>query len=191
MKPMAAVYAILIFVIGVEARAEVHEFNLPALAGASADSTVTDTVEYHGPTAAVNSVSLRVGGSVDFLGVLHCVNSGNPTAMQWDMELRSFVRKTGDAGYWASDAMSVGQLGAFEATYGHLSYGGFLSVSDGDVIQVEYYFGPIGYLGVCGPVTDPPSGTSSTVTLILNVSPASPVEETTWGRIKNVYNKSD
>ncbi len=172
----------------INARSTVFEFELHDLAGSSGDTSRTTTFVYQGPTGAVNSLSVRVIGIVDNLGFVECYVSELPDTSVWPLEISSRIKKPGDIGYWLGIGPFLEQLDSFDETFAHYTYtGGFSTVSAGDSFHVELLFGPALIVGLCGPITPPSTGVMDKVTVLIDVLSSVPVEHTTWGRIKSLF----
>jgi hypothetical protein len=167
--------------------AEVFEFELPDLAGMTAGTNVTTAFVYDGPDGNVNSIMARVIGDVHYIGRVECFTEP-PDTSDWPLDFGTALRKPGETGYWTGWPDFLDQVGPFDRTYGHNTYsGGFTTVSNGDTIQVDAHFLPAALVGICHPITPPPTGTVSRALILLDVSAPVPVEESTWGRIKALY----
>ena len=177
---------ILLIFTGI-ANAEVYEYDLPALTGPSIGDRVT-TFTYTGPAGAVNSLTVRVEGTVDVLGFTECLGNVPPDTLVWPLSPGSHLLKPGDTGYWIGSGAFLEVLGPFDDSWTHVTFnGGFSELTTGDDIEVNLYFGPAALVGICGPITGPTEGTATRVTLLIDVSPPVPVEPSTWGRIKSLY----
>lgn len=169
------------------ARGEVNEFELPELTGMAADTTLISTFVYRGPSGNINSLSARVSGTVDYLGLIECFNTP-PDTSEWVLDIGTFLRKLGETGYWSGSPEFLDQLGPFDETYNHHTYsGGFSTITDGDTVQVDLYFYPAILIGICHPITAPSTGTLLRASILVDVSVPAPVRETTWGCIKELF----
>jgi len=165
----------------------VIEFELPELAGMTADTSLTTTFVYRGPNGSVNLVSARVTGTVDYLGLIECFTVP-PDTSEWPLDIGTSIRKQGETGYWSGWPGFLEQIGPFDDTYiHHIRNNGFTTLSDGDIVQVDLYFFPAALVGLCHPITAPSTATLSRASILLDVSAPVPVEESTWGRIKALY----
>lgn len=180
--------AVLVGMLGIAgvAHAEVFEYELPELAGPSGAERTT-TVAYTGPAGAVNALSVRVEGTVDVLGYVECLGNVEPDTSVWPLTVSTRLQKPGDTGYWSGSGPFLDALGSFDLAWGHNTFNnGFSQLANGDDIQVRLIFLPAAIVGICGPITGPTEGTATRVVLSIDVSPAVPVETSTWGRIKHL-----
>jgi len=169
--------------------AGVYEFELPDLAGMAAGTNVTTTFVYHGPDGNVNAVSARIIGDVDYLGLVECFTEP-PDTSEWPLDFGTSLKRVGETGYWSGWPGFLEQLGPFDRTYPHHTHtGGFTTIGDGDVIQVDAYFLPAALIGICHPITPPSNGTVSHASVLLDVSAPVPTRVSTWGRIKALYDR--
>jgi hypothetical protein len=176
---------------GAGAYGEVYEFELPELAGMTADTSLVTTFVYHGPNGDVVSLSARVTGTVDYLGLVECFDTP-PDTSEWVIDIGTLLTKPGETGRWSGSPEFLDQLGPFDETYNHYTYSnGFSSVTDGDTIQVELYFFPAILVGMCHPITAPSTGTLLRASILIDVSVPTPVRETTWGRIKELFSTTN
>jgi hypothetical protein len=188
---MVRLFVVLALVCCVSvAAAETIQFDMPGLTGGSADTVAVDSLVYHGPPAVVNSVSFRVTGYVSDLGEICC---GGPAycpgdTYPWFLAWWGTIDKFSDAyGKWAAATTDyLDQAIAFDQTDVAESQDGFPSLSEGDVFDVQLYFGQGGWVGECDLIR-PPAGTLVTVTIFVDVSYALPAESATWGRIKALF----
>jgi hypothetical protein len=172
---------------GTSAWGGVYEFELPEAAGFSAGAELATRFIYEGPAGSVNSVSARIAGTVDYLGLLECYSTP-PDTSTWPLEVGTFLQKPGESGYWSGSPPFLNQLGPFDETYeNHTHTGGFSTVSDGDTILVDLYFYPSAYVGLCHPITEPSTGSLSSASILLDVSPPTSSRHTTWGCIKSLF----
>ncbi len=179
---------VLLLVTAGTGYAEVFEYDLPALTGPSIGDRVT-TFTYTGPAGTVNSLTVRVEGTVDVLGYTECLGNVPPDTLVWPLSPGSHLLKPGDTGYWIGSGSALEVLGPFDESWFHHTFnGGFTELTTGDDIEVNLYFGPAALVGVCGPITPPTAGTATRVTLLIDVSSPVPLEPSTWGRIKSLYN---
>jgi hypothetical protein len=171
------------------AHAEILEFDMPGLTGDSADSLETDSFVYNGLSAAVNAVSIRVAGEVVDLGEICC---GGPAycpgpTYDWFLNWYGNVKKPADTGKWvASYPGNLDHIFAFDETGSAENQNGFTSLSDGDVVNVSLYFGRASWVGECDLIRTP-SGTLTTVKVLVDVSYPLPTKTATWGKIKALY----
>jgi hypothetical protein len=173
------------------ANSEVYQFELPELAGMTADTTLTTTFVYRGPSGNINSLSARVRGTVDYLGLVECFSTP-PDTLEWGLDIGTFLKKPGETGYWSGWPGFLDQLGPFDETYNHHTYnGGFSTVTDGDMVQVDLYFYPAILIGICHPITPPPTGILLRASILVDVSTPTPAKETTWGSIKSLFHAPD
>jgi len=178
----------VVLVLAGTANAEVYEYVLPELNGPSTGDKTT-TLTYTGPAGAVNSLTIRIEGTVDVLGYVVCEGSVEPDTSVWPLAPGSHLLKPGDTGYWIGSGSFLETLGPFDDSWIHHTFnGGFTELATGDDIEVNLYFGPAALVGICSPMTLPTAGTMTRVTLLIDVSPPVPVEPSTWGRIKSLYN---
>lgn len=165
----------------------VYEFELSELAGMAADTTITTTFIYNGPSGTVNALSARVTGSITYLGLIECISTPPDTSTR-PIDIGTFITKAGTPGYWSGSPGFLSQVGPFYETYIHHTYSnGFSTVADGDTIQVEFYFYPAILIGICHPITEPSTGIISSAYILIDVLATIPAEKSTWGRIKNLY----
>jgi hypothetical protein len=82
---------------GSGARGEVNEFELPELTGMAAVTSLTTTFVYRGPSGNINSLSARVIGTVDYLGLIECFGA-SPDTSQWPLDIGTTLRKPRDTG---------------------------------------------------------------------------------------------
>lgn len=178
-----------LLLIPVMAGAEVYEFELLALAGAESPTDVSASFVYHGPNGDVTSLSARFAGTVDYLGLVECYNLTEIDTIEGALDGGVFVHRAGESGqYWSGSANVPGQVGPFDGTFAlHTHTGGFSTVADGDTIEVDAHFFPIGLVAICHYITGPPAGTLSYASILVDVSAPVPVEGTMWGRIKSLY----
>lgn len=183
--------ALLLAALAPAAYADIVEFDVPGLTGNSADSLQTSSFVYNGPPAAVNAVSVRVAGEVTDLGEICCGGPGlcpGPT-YDWFMTWYAFIRKAGDplnTKWSAATPDSPDHLGPFDQTDAAENQNSFMSLSPGDAISVDLYFGRASWLGECDLIRTT-AGTLSTVTVILDVAYPLATESATWGKIKALY----
>ena len=189
MKRILTTSIIIIMTASLGALSAVFEIEIPDLDGDSADTVRTTTFVYHGPTGSVDSLSVRFRGGVTYLGTLECwVGVTPPDTVVWPMVVENFLRKPGDTGYWSGGSLHFEELGAYDETFALDTHnGGFSTITDGNVIQVEMYFGPSGFVASCAPISPPSEGVVVRASVIIAVTPGTPVESTTWGRIKSLY----
>lgn len=187
-------FAVFLICIAPMAHAEIIEFDVPGLAGSSADSLQIDSLVYNGPAAVVNAVYIRVTGIVNDLGQICCTPSENcpEDAHDWILAWYGTIERFDDPVYgkWvASQTEYLSQLVAFDQTGVAESHNGFPSMSDGDVFQVGLYFGALGWPDVVDcEFIRPVDGNLYSVTVILDVSTTLPAEHTTWGQMKALFN---
>jgi hypothetical protein len=171
------------------ARADSIEFDMPGLTGNSTDMIVTDSFVYTGPAAAVNAVSIHVVGNVIDLGEICC---GGPAycpgpTYDWFMNWYAHIKRPADAGRWTADHPGLlDQVMAFDQTGLGETQNGFASLSNGDEVDVSLYFGRGAWLGECD-LIQTPTGTLTSVTVILDVTYPLSVDVSTWGKIKALY----
>lgn len=183
---MTVIVATILLLTAGAATADVFEYELPDLNGPSTGDRMT-TMTYTGPSGAVNSLTVRLEGTVDALGFVVCEGVVPPDTSVWPLGPGSHLLKPGDTGYWLGSGSFLETLGAFDDSWTHHTFnGGFSELTTGDQIEVHLYFGPAALVGICSPMGDPTAGTATRVTLSIDVSPSVPVEETTWGRIKSL-----
>jgi hypothetical protein len=188
MKLLCVLLTVLLLVTAGTVYAGVYEYVLPDLNGPSTGDKTT-TLTYTGPAGAVNSLTIRIEGTVDVLGYVECLGNVEPDTSAWPLGPGSRMLKTGDTGYWTGSGQFLDLPGPFDDSWTHFTFnGGFSELATGDDIEVNLFFGPAALVGMCGPITSPTSGTMTRVTLSIDVSPAVPVETSTWGRIKCLYN---
>lgn len=172
-------------------QAEILQFDMPGLTGSSSDSVKVDSLVYHGPAAAVNSVSFRVTGVVTDLGEICC---GGPEycpgeTYPWFLTWWGTIERFDDPvfGKWVASTTSyLDQAIPFDMTDEAESQNGFPSMADGDIFDVRLYFGKSAWIGECDLIR-PPAGTMLTVTILMDVSYPLETQATTWGRIKALY----
>ena len=189
---MTRFFVVLVLVaFATVAQAEIIQFDMAGLTGSSGDSLKVDSLVYHGPAAAVNSVSFRVTGVVNDLGEICC---GGPDfcpgeSYPWFLTWWGTIEKFDDAiyGKWVASAGSfLDQAIPFDQTGIAENQNGFPSISDGNVFDVQLYFGKAAWIGVCDLIR-PPAGTMVTVTILMDVSYALPTRTATWGQIKTLF----
>lgn len=188
MTRAAAIFAaIVVCLSATTAAADAFEFPLPEFAGMSADTSLTATFTYTGFNGNVDGVRVRVVGTVDYIGLIACM-SEPPDTSAWPLDIGSWVQKPGDTGYWRGFPGFLDQLGPFDLTYQHYTTnGGFTTINNGDVVQVDLYFYPAALVGICGPIDGPSTGTLTQVSVLLDVTPPVPVEKSTWGAVKSLF----
>jgi hypothetical protein len=189
---MFRVFAVLVLVCFASvASAEIIQFDVVGLTGESADTVAVDSLVYHGPPAAVNSISVRVTGYVSDLGEIccggpaYCPGSAYPWFLAWWLTIDKF--NDAYSKWEAATTDYLDQAIPFDQTDAAESQGGFPSINEGDVFDVQMFFGPGGWIGDCDLMT-PPVGTMVTVTIYMDVSFPLPAESATWGQIKALFN---
>lgn len=192
---MVRFFVVLVLVLFVSAaQAEIIQFDMTGLTGSSADSVKVDSLVYHGPAGVVNSVSFRVTGVVTDLGEICC---GGPDlcpgdTSPWFLSWWGTIEKTDNPdpvhGKWVASAGSyLDHVFSFDQTGVAENQNAFQSLSEGDVFDVELYFGPGGWIGECD-LIGPPDGTMVTVTILMDVSYPLPTRTATWGQVKTLFN---
>lgn len=193
---MVRILVVLLVCTVPAANAEIIEFDMTGLVGSSTDSVKVDSLVYYGPLAYVNSVSFRVTGIVDDLGEVCCgLPEDCPGASgSWFMTWWGAVEHVDDPdpvhGKWvASSPEYLSQIAPFDQIGFAENQNSFQSLTDGDVFNVELYFGKGGWPQPyeCE-VIRPTAGTMYSVKVILDVSSTLPVQSTTWGRVKTLFN---
>ncbi len=181
--------AIILLGLASSALSVTFEVELPELDGSSADTLRTVTYVYDGPTGDLNGLSARLRCGLASLGYLRCLGGiSPPDTVVWTLMAYSRIRLAGDLGYWDGGSESFGALGAFDETYPlTANSGGFTTVTEGDILEVGLHFGSSGYIGMCDPITPPSEGIVIRASIIFDVTPGTPVNDSTWGRIKSLY----
>ena len=163
------------------------------LTGDCSEPLKVASLVYHGPAGTVNSVSFRVTGTVSHLGEIccalyeNCPEDTHPWFLTWWGTIEKFDDPDPIYGKWvASTPDYLDQVIPFDQTGAAESQNAFASLSDGDVFDVELYFGHAGWIGECDVIT-PPAGTMVTVTILMDVSYTVPTQISSWGRIKALY----
>jgi hypothetical protein len=187
MKTFVILSGILLVVAGL-ANAEIYEYELPDLTGPSTNGEQMTTLVYDGAAGTVNSLTLLIEGTVDVLGLIVCESVVPPDTSVWPLGPGSRLLKAGDTGYWYGGGEMLDALGPFADSWTHNTFnGGFPGLVAGDTIEVYLCFCPTVLVGLCSPITAPTAGTATSVTLAIDVAPIVPVEDSTWGRIKGLY----
>jgi hypothetical protein len=165
------------------------EVELPELDGSSADTLRTVTYVYDGPTGDLNGLSARLRCGLSSLGYLECLGGiSPPDTVVWALMAYSNIGRTGESGYWDGSPLPFESLGGYDVTYPlNTKSGGFTTLSDGDILEVGLHFGPSGFVAMCSPITPPSEGLVIRASIIFDVTPATPVEDSTWGRIKSLF----
>jgi len=149
------------------------------------------TFVYQGADARVQSASVRLAGEVVGIGLLDCcLDSPCETMPVWPLQTYVSLRRAESSGYWHTAEMYE-EKGAFDATSGLArARSGFETIAHGDALTVNLLVGPTAFIAICAPASDPPSGAITEAVLVLELEPAgapNPVEETSWGRMKAIY----
>lgn len=171
-------------------RAEVLQFPLPNISGGFAD--YQDSVFYTGDAVRVVSVSLRVVADIAAIGSMLCL--GAPGVPSYYCDIGIVV----DGNVWQNQALydnyrlspfEILQAGDYDEELGLTPLPGFAEISNGDTIHVGFYFDSQWFC--CTPdnpgTINWPEATLTSVTLLVEVSPLLPVQQTTWSQIKNLY----
>ena len=191
MRSTWAAFLLSFSLVGPAAQAEILEFDIPGFAGSSSSTVRIDSFTYHGDNATVKNVSLRVVGTVDDLGLLTCEAPPGepPDTTSWQMDWSGSARKSCDPenDLWFGGAYSYyHETGPFDETSDLTNNRGFSTLSEGDTIEVTFRFWAGDWIGVCH-LIEPPVGTVTSVTVLIDVSYPVPVGSTTWGHVKGTF----
>jgi hypothetical protein len=187
---LLTILAIILLTVSSLAFSATFEVELPELDGSSADTIRTVTYVYDGPTGNLNNLSFRLRCGLSSLGYLECLGGITPPdTVVWTLMAYSKIRRSSESGYWdGSPTLPFGELGSYDVTYPlNTDSGGFTTVTEGDVLEVGLHFGSSGYIAMCSPITPPSEGLVIRASIVFDVTPATPVEDSTWGKIKSLY----
>ena len=104
------------------------------------------------------------------------------------MELLTTFRKRDASGYFYGSRYfeteeAFGVTIPFSETY----RGGFQTLNEGDVIEVDLYLVPSALVSLCWEIPPLPVGDITSAKLVLELDVAIAAEPSTWGRIKALY----
>lgn len=186
MRARMSILATLVLVPSL-VQGEILEYPLPNFNGDT--GAYLDSVVYAGDLVEVSSVTLRVDFTIDDLGGQLCVEF--PPVPSYYCTLG--VNLIGEV--WRND----GRYDDFYAFHNeHTREGqftedlvmtpapGFVELADGDIIQIELRFNKEGPCCADLPILLA-EATLNSVTLVFDVSTLVPTKQTSWGRIKSLY----
>lgn len=195
---MRTVTATLVVLAGmcVSPRAETLEFPLAGFAGGF--DTYRTGKTYTGEAKQVVSVSLRITASIDQVGKVFCIHAPGVPEEYWGPCIHG-PRIGG--GVWKNDDRTgtffdlkdriVREAGDYDRTPALDASPGFDGLNAGDVINVKFRFEAGDWC--CLPAYPihlvETEATLTGVTLLIDVADPVPVEHTTWGRIKSLYDR--
>jgi len=178
--------AVLALVAFADANAGILEIPLPDLLGpypiSMSSGERTASFSFPAPSA-IHSVSLRVSGTA-IVGELFCDGASSP----YPIEIFGYMVPD-ESGWWSAEEPMPLVDGAFTWTaqfHSSPAIGptwGFLMDGAGEIIL---YGGPPPIVGLCSILSNPSANVTEAV-LIIDAGFTVPVEITTWGQIKAVY----
>jgi len=187
LKTLVALIAIVIVTTSTTV-AEVVEIPLPGLLGTYpiTDQNGTRTVTFQLPAVplAIHGASFRISGTTG-VGAVSC-EWGGPYA--WSMDIGASMKDT-FAHFWLASALMPQEAGPFawteefHATPSTTTWG-FLM--DGEA-EIRLNGAPVGLVDLCWPVSAEPTATVTEAVLIVDAEFPVPVDATSWGRIKALY----
>ena len=188
MKIILTVVLIALIISVSENHAEILEVPLPGLHGTyPVDQTTAErTVSFQfDPPVAINSISFRVSGTTA-VGALVCFYGDTSP---WGMDLLASMNADG-TGVWRSSEPMPMETGAFSWT---AQFGSSPSQTPSwDFLldgagELRLFGGPLAVIAICSPVGPPPTAIVSEAVLVIDGEFAVPSEDSTWGRIKALY----
>ena len=182
--------ALVLFTAG-PASAEVFQYEFESMTGHYPPCspcpihTRVDTFTYTGPPGQIEAVSVNILGW-SHLGTMVCEGIVDPDTLGWPMNPGASFGGPGSHDRWSGGDFLSG--GVFDITLELYDYSGraVRTLSPQDDLQFSINFGPSGMVGLCSGL-DVPWGVLVGVTLSITVNPAVPTEESTWGRIKALF----
>ena len=196
----AFLIALVIAVLSAQGgRAEVLEIPLSNALGTyprsgdwpTGDYASVDTVTFGGPRANVLSAQIRIEGSMNASQLSCCLTYVCPDTVPWGMVFDLIMKRIGDPGYsWEQNwrgSFYHEEAGVFDITADVRRTGGFSQLQSGDRVSLNSFFGPMGFVAMCSELWPAPYGTVLGATLLLDVEYVVATENSTWGRIKSIY----
>jgi len=148
------------------------------------------TFVYEGDDARVQSAAVHLVGEVVDIGRLNCCLSSPCEVMSvWPLQTYASLHSAASSGYWHTAEMYE-EKGEFDATSGLArARSGFETIAHGDALTINLLVGPTAYIAICAAASPPPSGTIAQAVLVLTLEPAAPnaADQTSWGRMKAIY----
>lgn len=178
---------LLLSVLPGRSRATVFEYGLPELVGGP-DTLRTTTFIYDGPRGSVRGMYLEVSGHVDRLGLLECeVSAAESDTVNWELQIWSGVEDLDQIWFYYGGSIRLREIGPFDRPVYLQSKDEARIVSEGDLFEVQFMFEPYDTWRPCIPISAPPTGRVAAVSIVLDISPLTVADNTTWGRIKGLY----
>jgi hypothetical protein len=173
--------------------AGLREYEMPGLAGPSADTARVDTLVYNGPSGSLTKLFINVSGYIDEMGRVLCPDWPPPDTVNWSMSTVVTVKKPGTSGYWqGGPAVLTAEWEPFNYVTELIAWNvGYTELIDGDILEISMLFRESGIVHTCFELTPPTTGVLLRVALQTEISYWIPVENTTWGRIKALYRASN
>lgn len=188
MKTSVVIFSLLL--CATPAASEIIEIPVPNLLGSYAgegDSRTTTVVLPMQPTA-INSVSLRIGGTA-LLGEVMCEQAGVMAPSDWPMDFSAHF-DAGEGSWVAGPRVPHDASGSFTDTRAFFSIPSvgptWAFLADGNA-EVEFQGAAALLVGLCFEVVTYPSAVLDEAVLIIDADFPVPVATSTWGRIKALY----
>ena len=143
---------------------------------------------YPGPAAKIKTIRIYLEGTAS-AGSLSCCDWMCDTTA-WYIDASAFLERVNKPGLWLGGYYGSVE-GPFSGPGGLYPLPGtgnsFGVLEAGERLEYDQYFGPSGYILMCSPITEPPGGEITSARIEITVDIIVPVENTTWGRIKSLY----
>lgn len=172
--------------------AEIVEISLPELYGTYPINSVNGerTASFTLPQipVSINGAWFRISGTTG-VGSLSCEGG---SIYPWPMGFGASMKDTTFNHLWiATEHMpevegEFGWTAQFQKTPSTTTWG-FLM--DGEA-ELTLFGAPLGIVGVCHPIGPPPSADVTEAVLIIDAEFIVPAKNSTWGRIKEIYNNN-
>jgi hypothetical protein len=192
MRTMSLFVVVFIIWIPTASRSEIRYVPLPELTGEYPGATpTTRTASFDlgvAPTLVRGAKISLVGGAT--VGVLTCPDeiTLEPREFPWVFELDATMNDAATGGFWISSGTTSSEGGPFETlrAFYRIFGAGWTFLNDGTG-QVDLRVVPTGYIAECIPTVVPVVAIVTEAYLVLDAEFPVPVETTTWGQIKALY----
>ena len=172
------------------ANAEIVEIPLPGLLGTypldEHNGTRTVAFKLPGLPLVIHGASFRVSGTTG-VGSISC-EWGGPTV--WPMDICASMEDVVPAHFWLASQAMPQEPGPFAWT-AHFwptppKTTTWEFLMDGEA-EISLFGGPVALVDLCWPLSPPPTATVAEAALIVDAEFSVPIEATSWGRIKALY----
>ncbi len=196
MRKMFAILFVFFICMPLDSFSETRYFPLPELIG-----------EYYGATPVTRTASFAIGTVPALIrearislvggastGILQCPDEITlmPREFSWFFELDATMDDLATGGLWIAGGIASSQTGPFEILeeFRPIWHAGWTFLNDGRG-EVNLRVVPTGYIAECMPIEIPQVAIVTQAYLMLDGDFLVPIERTSWGQIKALYENDE